>query len=381
MSSLSIQTLLLVEKNIENGSGSAWTSICEVMGSPVKHWGVLLKITDCDGDQMNKLVDAGDNQGKLWCRMVDWVTVKPKWKDAAGYSEKPFPMESTIPYEETELEEFLENFNSRKKDYRMIFNNCHEFVRELLNTLDLGYILSQMYSLKQMMVSTVKWSANSGVSASARPALQFIGTKILEAGGGALTAEAMKSISLIGGGSINFLKELVATKTGAILKEEGKRLILSATGEMIERMINGMIGAFTWWQLLQIPVEIGTKLLLESKWFKDISGVEYDPDEVYRITKYNSIITAATVGGVVAGPAGIGGAIAMWFAAEIVTFGLRVLCGWISSFFTKDGSDYFDQWIGPSKTLSILKKIFGGSEDALNFMIKYMNTTQKKKLM
>eukprot|EP00092_Neocalanus_flemingeri_P074940 GFUD01092761.1.p1 GENE.GFUD01092761.1~~GFUD01092761.1.p1 ORF type:complete len:194 (-),score=41.37 GFUD01092761.1:95-676(-) len=162
MASLLIQTVVIVAKDIEDVKNKASGIGSFLSGLEfVKHWGVLLKITDSDGDQLTKLVDAGmDELGKLRCSMVDWLTVKSAWKDAAGYSEKPFPIESYMPYNNTELVKFLENFNNRKEDYDFIFNNCQEFVRELLNTLDLGDIFSQMFSsVKQVALSTVKWSA------------------------------------------------------------------------------------------------------------------------------------------------------------------------------------------------------------------------------
>ena len=84
-------------------------------------------------------------------------------------------------------------------------------------------------------------------------------------------------------------------------------------------------------------------MFLKSDWCRN-NIVNVSEVEAYGLSKVASLGTSAVVGGLVVGNAmGILGAVLMWIAAEVVTFALRILCGWISSFFTADGSDYFDR--------------------------------------
>ena len=186
------------------------------------------------------------------------------------------------------------------------------------------------------------------------------------------------------------LKEICATEAGQFVakqaQENGKQLILTSYGELLEGMIGAFKGGLTWWQVLQIPVELGVKMLFEADWFKKMVkeelGVDVTKDGAYAASKLASILTSAGVGVAVGGVAGVIGAVALWFTAEIFTFGIRMLAGWVSSFFTKDGSDYFDQYIGPSRTMSLLKTVLGNDPQTaiMNFMINYMKSTQQKKV-
>ena len=154
----------------------------------------------------------------------------------------------------------------------------------------------------------------------------------------------------------------------------------------MERLLQGMKGGITWWQLLQIPVELGTRWLVESSWFKTMMkeelGFDVTDDDAYVVSKMASLSTAAVVGGVVTGGWGIIGGVALWFAAELVSFTLRWLAGWVSTWFTKDGSDYFDKYLGPSQTMKLMKWIFGDEpqKQIVEYMKRYMMSTQKKKI-
>ena len=48
----------------------------------------------------------------------------------------------------------------------------------------------------------------------------------------------------------------------------------------------------------------------------------------------------------------------IWFVQELLTFGLRMLSGFVSTHYTHDGGDLLDKWIGESKTLQLFNWIF-----------------------
>jgi hypothetical protein len=106
-----------------------------------------------------------------------------------------------------------------------------------------------------------------------------------------------------------------------VMKETGKQLVMTSSGEAIEAALCMFKGAFSPWQLLQIPVELLTKFLINRLGFKS-----YTPEEreafAYGLSKVASLSTAACVG-LVAGPFGVLGAIAFWFAAEVVSYSVR----------------------------------------------------------
>ena len=81
------------------------------------------------------------------------------------------------------------------------------------------------------------------------------------------------------------------------IKENLKFLILNAQQEFVEAVINATRGAFTWWQLLQIPVELGVHLLMKKKWFQDTLGY-HDPGGkfAYAASKIASVHAAGLVG-------------------------------------------------------------------------------------
>ena len=67
----------------------------------------------------------------------------------------------------------------------------------------------------------------------------------------------------------------------------------------------------------------------------------------------------------------------------MVSFTLRWLAGWVSRQFTEDGRDYFEKYLGPSQTMKVIKRILGDEpkKAILEFMMRYMMSTQKKKAM
>jgi len=333
-----------------------------------------------------QLLEAGDNgEGKLQAKgPTDYKLKRKAWKRAPGFAESDVPVKEPVPFKEGNIETFVQKFNANAGDYSLLMNNCQEFVRQLLTELKIENIWG-LSGIKSNMMKVAAWSAASSTSLS-RTAFDTIGKEIVKIGRGPGSRKLLDKISLTSSQSISLLGEIAKTAKGKAAAEAGKDLALNATGELIERMMQGMQGALTWWQLLQIPVEVGTKWMMESKWFKTLMkeelGWNVDDNHSYAVSKAASLATATAVGGVVTGGAGIVGAVLFWFAAELVTFGLRWLAGYVSSWFTKDGSDYFEQWLGPSQTMKLLKWVVGENPQTaiLEYMKRYIMSTQTKKI-
>ena len=77
-------------------------------------------------------------------------------------------------------------------------------------------------------------------------------------------------------------------------------------------------GAFSFWNLLQIPVELIIGKMMKSAGFTDLQS--------YAGKKLGSALTAAGVGFISTGPLGAGGALAFWFATEVITCILKNIC-------------------------------------------------------
>ena len=385
MSKFEIRCIIKVEKNV----GASGLPVA-APSSSFKHWGLVLEIFNVEkGTTREKLLEAGDCGGKLRAELPkDYEDYEEEWKQDPGFAEEEIPVKEPVACTLEDINQFIEKFNATKREYSLIFANCQEFVRELLTYLRIENIWT-LTGIKSYAVKAATCSATSSVSL-ARPALESICKSMLTAGlgGDALISQALKSISFVGSSGIDYLNGALQTQAGKLLaenaKEQGKQLILSASGELAERLMQGMQGSITWWQLLQIPVELGTKILLESEWFKTVMkeelGFNITDDHAYLVSKMASLTTASVVGGVVTGGWGIIGAVVLWFAAEFVSFAMRLLAGYVSSWFTEDGSDYFEQYLGPSKTMTLITWILGDDpqEEIFEYMKRYMLSTKNK---
>ena len=114
---------------------------------------------------------------------------------------------------------------------------------------------------------------------------------------------------------LDILSEVIDEPIKKWLMDTGKTLVLSASGEISERLMNACRGAFNWYQLLQIPVEICTNLFLQHV-------VGCDKIQAYGWSKLASFLTAAGIGAL-AGPFGALGAIGFWIASEIFAYFFR----------------------------------------------------------
>ncbi|XP_075265647.1 uncharacterized protein LOC142358057 [Convolutriloba macropyga] len=140
-----------------------------------------------------------------------------------------------------------------------------------------------------------------------------------------------------------------------------QRFTVTGLNEMVEGLLRLVGKSFTYWQFLQIIADIGVRTLIESDWFKRQFGITGDNSMLaYCGGKAAAFSTCLLVAACCsAGPWGIAGAAIVWVVQELITFGLRVLFGLISTCLTVDKSDYFDRWLGPSMSLKVFNWMFG----------------------
>lgn len=355
---LHIKSVTRVERNLAPSTEMGITFSAPF--SFMKHWGVILHIYEGDLKERPMLIQALRNDdGKLYCEMETYYSkIEVKWRNTPGYNEEVLPLDRTVSFDERQLRNFIEGYNALKKDYNVIFSNCQEFIRDLLAHLDLEEIFHKIlaYPFKKSLTEAFSWSSESLVRGST---LVAIGQKLEIIGVEALKKELGSNIGLFGKESVTMLKDAAGSEFGSTLIEEALKesinLLRNAGGELVDRLLYEMSkGALTWWQLLQIPVELITRKLLETEWAKE--NINMDLDRAYVLSKQASLGTAVATGGVVGGGApGMGGAVIMWIGAEVVSFTLRILCGWISTFVTEDKTDFFVKYIGKSRTLGVIK--------------------------
>ena len=118
--------------------------------------------------------------------------------------------------------------------------------------------------------------------------------------------------------------------------------VLTASGEVAENLLSAFSGAFNWYQLVQVPIEIFVPIIL-----RKFCGC--DEIAAYGGGKLVSFLTSAGIG-FVAGPFGALGAAAFWIAAEIIAWALRKL-------FEKVFGDSYIKFFGESKTEGLVKRI------------------------
>jgi hypothetical protein len=182
-------------------------------------------------------------------------------------------------------------------------------------------------------------------------------------------AKVVENASLQGFKKISLLAESPLKEW---IAEQGKKIVLSATGEIAERMMSACRGAFTWWQLLQIPVEVITSILIKS--------AGYDEIEAYGGSKLASVMTSMGIGTLIGGPFGLASSLALWIGAEVVAYLFRAL-------FEKIYGDRFIGFFGESKTEKLVKRIYNwfnikiemGYYNGLEWMISYIDKGQGAK--
>ena len=183
-----------------------------------------------------------------------------------------------------------------------------------------------------------------------------------------LVKELITKINLNGFGQISILTE---SPIKEYMAEEGKKLILTSLGEATENWLNFSRGAFNWYNLLQIPVELIVGRLMKSAGFTNL--------QAYGGKKLASCLTAIGVGAVAGGPFGVLGSLAFWIAAEIVATLVKLLLG-------KIFGEGFTTMFGGSESIELIKSIYrffeikisSGVDASLEWMREYMEKTQTR---
>ena len=370
MSELKLTAVKFVQRNLQNLPNHVPCSSC------IKHWGIILFIYDCvdDSPLTPKIIDANANdEGIVQCMVTTWEgTKKREWESMPGFRLEEFPLDGKEhPFSDEWLHEFVRIFNEKKQKYDPIIHNCHSCVQNLLIDLDLDDILKKLpKSAKRTCKDTILWSNNT-LSKSSLGLMKTVIPKLLrKVTMTEIEVVAKKSVQ-IGG---TWKSSSMVANVNPAIKEQAELLLPKIGGECVELLTSNaefISGTFTLWQLLQIPAEMIVTYAIRAVYPEK-------EDLAYGCSKLASCITAATIGGVVGGgPWGALGGVVMWFAGETFSFLLRLICKGISKSVTNDSRDVFDDIIGPSRTLRLLKY---AKDFIVNRMIEYIKSTQKKKL-
>ena len=278
---------------------------------------------------------------------------------------------------EDRAKSYCESFNQLKVKYVATKENCQRFVSEFIaNLLPDSAIANHLpipiEETKTWLESSMSLCTNSlsnvASAAIVRELLPRLGTGALDN----IFSEAIKQINLNGFGIVSLLKE------GPIkewMVQKGKTLVLTSLQEGIENMLNASRGAFTWWNLLQIPVELIVGSLMRKNGFTDL--------QAYGGKKLASCLTAVGVGLISGGPWGCLASLAFWIASEIVATLIKLLLA-------KLIGKAFTEKFGESETWDLIKSVYkffevkikSGLNASLIWMEEYMKSTQcgQKKL-
>lgn len=181
--------------------------------------------------------------------------------------------------------------------------------------------------------------------------------------------EAIKKINVQGG--IGQIKLLAQGPIKDFMAKEGTQLMVTACGEMAENLLSACRGAFSWWNLLQIPVELIVGKLMKNDGYTDL--------QAYAGKKAASFATAAGVGLIFGGPFGCLASIGFWIAAEVVSTLIKCLLA-------KAFGERFTSTFGESQTIELIKSIYryfemkvkGACDASLQWMQAYIESTQNR---
>jgi len=289
------------------------------------------------------------------------------WTRAPGF-EKRFITE--MPFNRAQGEAFCEEVNGRKERYVATEDNCQKFVDEFISNFIPESVVSLPLGVeaqKTIWGSFTSTSLNSltnfGSGAMVKElVLKRVGTSGLEV----YLRQAITEASAQGFGKISLLAESPLKEA---IAETGKDLVLSSAGEITENMLNACRGAFNWFQLLQIPVEIITKKLLKKN--------GWDKTAAYGGSKAASLLTSAGVGAMAGGPVGLAASVAFWIGAEVAAYLVRKC---LETIF---GDGYISKF-GESQTEALVLRIYdwfkckikNRTMSGIEWMQEYMKNAQ-----
>ena len=345
-------------------------------GAPkaLKHWAIILDyMSTRNPSQVNKriLYEALNTAGLLVARWLEHAGDEEEdWKNKSGFMREDHGM---VTINEERAKNYCDNFNQQKIKYVAISDNCQRFVDEFIANLLPDAAISLPTSIKEVktgVFSALSTSLNSLSNVGSATLIQDLIIKSIGNANGydLMFKEAIQQINLNGFGKISILKQ---SPFKEFMEKEGKTLILSCLGEMTENMMNASRGAFSWLNLLQVPVELIVGKLMSSTGFTDL--------QAYGGKKLASCVTAAGVGALAGGPFGCLGSVAFWIASEVVTTLFKCLLN-------KLVGKSFTEKFGESDTLKLIGSIYSyfemkmksGLVASLKWMSDYMESTQSR---
>ena len=366
--------------SLSTSTSSQSSSQSSSTGAPkaLKHWAIILDyMSTRNPSQVNKrmLYEALNTEGLLVARFLGHAGDEEEdWKNKSGFMREDHGM---VTVNEERAKNYCDNFNQRKIKYVATRDNCQRFVDEFIANLLPDAAISLPTSIKEIKTGLFSVSSTALNSLSNLGSATLIENLVIKSLGNAngydlMFKEAIKQINLNGFGKISILKR---SPFKEFMEKEGKTLILSCLGEMTENMLNFSRGAFSWWNLLQVPVELIVGKLMSSTGFTDL--------QAYGGKKLASCLTAAGVGALAGGPFGCLGSVAFWIASEVVTTLFKCL------FAKLGGKRYTETFGGESDTLKLIGSIYryfemkmkNGLVASLKWMADYMESTQSNNLV
>jgi hypothetical protein len=263
---------------------------------------------------------------------------------------------------------YIEIFNGLKEKYELIGKNCQLFAQNFLANLvvDSNFVLP--VNADEVKKDASSWACSASIQSSLRASSPKVSQRVLSslASNNGIIELSKKVCSSMGNKIGHLTPEMQEW-----MAREGTALISQAMGEVGENWLRVSEGAFTWWNLLQIPAEIIAKYLARSAGFSELQS--------YGASKLASFLMAAGVGALAAGPFGILGSVGFWLIAEVIGTLLKIALG---KHFGKKFTDVF----GESQTMELIKSIYNyfkvqidsGMNAGLEFMVDYIKKKRIK---
>ena len=312
-----------------------WTSSPGVgsCGSPnipnvLKHWAVVLEYMSVRTvGTVNKtiLYDANEDRGFL---IASATELGPDdladWRENPGFVEHKHGL---VTISEDRARAYCHEFNRKRVKYVATSDNCQKFVDQFIaNLLAEEHIPLpfKVEAVKTCFVDSMSSSMKSGSVRLAKWALPKLASVL---------KEVAKNIKLEHFESI-FGKELAV---------EAKEVILRCLNKGIKYIAKSLEGASSWWNLLQLPVELIVRELMRWDEFTEL--------QVYAGGKLASCLTATGVGTVHGGPHGCVISVAFWLSAEVAATLIKVML-------SKTFGTGFTSVFGESETVELIKSIY-----------------------
>ena len=343
-----------LEDSRSSGQGEHGSPFAEQLTPPLlKHWAILVVYKD--GDETIQVLYDACKEGDFLVACATLVTKKKLEEIKQQYTFNHHCTNQGFEIDPEKAEAFVTSFNRNMTKYETTDKNCQHFAREFLALFALESHFHIPVSAKEIRQSFFA-SVSAAFAGSISPAVD-----------GIVEAIAKKGLQNVANRAIQELGEELGSQA---LVKSGTRI----TQEVAENGLSSLSkGATSWWNLLQIPMEIGVKILLRSNL---IGCTEL---EAYAGSKLASMGTAAAVGFRVGGPLGALGSTGLWLLTEVISYFISI--GMEEAF----GEKYTD-WFGKSKTHELVKSLW---KKVLNLivnpvfdatierMIEYIQATQK----